>query len=84
MDNKFVHLTNYSINKKNEEYIQNKQKTDESTTSSKWSLKTLEKVFLHTGKDWKKVKDQIHDVIIKELITVEPPIMEGYDKSGKN
>jgi len=41
-------------------------------------------VFIHTGKDWKKVKDQIHDVIIKELITVEPPIMEGYDKNGKN
>ena len=23
-DNKFIHLTNYSINKKNEDYIQNK------------------------------------------------------------
>ncbi len=79
-DNKFIHLTNYSINKKNEEYIQNKQKAEDSTSSSKWSLKTLEKVFLRTGKDWNKVKEGIHDVIIKELITVEPPIMEGYDK----
>ena len=41
-------------------------------------------MFIHTGKDWKKVKEGIHDVIIKELITVEPPIMEGYDKNGKN
>ena len=53
----------------------NKQKAEDSTSSSKWSLKTLEKVFLHTGKDWKKVKEGIHDVIIKELIRncVKPP-----------
>lgn len=83
-DNKFIHLTNYSINKKNEEYVQNAAKSEESTNTSKWSLKTLEKVFLHTGKDWKKVKEGIHDVIIKELITVEPPIMEGYKHNTKN
>jgi tubulin polyglutamylase TTLL4 len=75
MDNKFVHLTNYSINKKNEDYVQNKAKGDDSTNTSKWSLKTLEKVFIHSGKDWKKVKEGIHDVIIKELITVEDPFV---------
>ena len=26
----------------------------------------------------------MHDLIIKELITVEPPIMEGFDKTGRN
>ncbi len=26
----------------------------------------------------------MHDVIIKELISIEPPIMEGFDKGGKN
>jgi hypothetical protein len=41
-------------------------------------------VFIHSGKDWKKVKEGMHDVIIKELITVEPPIIEGYEKGGKN
>ena len=83
-DNKFIHLTNYSINKKNEDYIQNKAKGDDNTNTSKWSLKTLEKVFIHSGKDWKKVKEAIHDVIIKELITVEPPIMSGYKENDKN
>lgn len=79
-DNKFVHLTNYSIQKKCDEYIQNKQKEENSINSSKWSLKTLEKVFQHTKKDFKKVQDGMNDLIIKTLISVEPPIVDGYDK----
>jgi hypothetical protein len=40
-ENKFVHLTNYSINKKNETFIQNKTRQSNNLRSSKWSLKTL-------------------------------------------
>jgi tubulin polyglutamylase TTLL4 len=35
---KFVHLTNYSINKKAEKYVENKNNSDEEENSSKWSF----------------------------------------------
>jgi hypothetical protein len=35
--NKFAHLTNYSINKKNDKYVQNAN-ADQDDTGHKWSL----------------------------------------------
>lgn len=80
-ENKFIHLTNYSIQKKSETYMQNKGKSESGIDNSKWSLKTLEKVFIHTKKDWNKVREGIYDIVIKTLISVEPSIVEGYDKN---
>ena len=44
--------------------------------ATKWSLNTLEKVFTHTGKDFNKVRTDMNDLIIKTMISVEPPIVD--------
>lgn len=83
-ENRFVHLTNYSIQKNAETYTQNKTKIASNLRASKWSLKTLQKVFEDHGKDYKSVKRQMNDLIIKTIISVEPPIMDAVKESCKN
>lgn len=81
-ENKFVHLTNYSVQKNAETYTQNKSKSANNLRASKWSLKTLQKVFEDHGKDYKSVKKQMKDLIIKMIIAVEPPIVDGLNDAG--
>lgn len=73
---RFIHLTNYSVNKRAEGYVRNQDKADDDSdqgdNSSKWSMYTLEKHFKKIGIDYKNVKERIKDVIIKTLISVEP------------
>lgn len=76
-ENRFVHLTNYSVQKKNETYQQNKSKSSSNLRASKWSLKTLEKVFEDHNKDYKTIKKKMKDLIVKTIISVEPPIMDA-------
>lgn len=43
---RFVHLTNFSVNKKSENFIVNKANEQENEeSSSKWSFKTLRKAY---------------------------------------
>lgn len=83
-ENRFVHLTNYSIQKKNETFIQNKTKMSNNLRASKWSLKTLQKVFEDHGKDYKSIKKRMKDIIIKTLISVEHPIVEAMHTQSKH
>mmetsp|Transcript_14897 Transcript_14897/g.16589 ORF Transcript_14897/g.16589 Transcript_14897/m.16589 type:complete len:269 (+) Transcript_14897:767-1573(+) len=80
-ENRFVHLTNYSIQKNAETYNQNKTRAHSNLRASKWSLKTLRKVFEDHGKDYDAVNRQMKDLIIKTIISVEPPIMEACQSS---
>ena len=84
-ENRFIHLTNYSIQKKSEVYQQNKNKQSSNLKASKWSLKTLQKVFEDHGKDYQAVKERMKDLIIKTIISVDEPInsamKEGTDLS---
>lgn len=70
-ENTFVHLTNYSLQKKSETYSQNNTKDSNNLRASKWSLKTLQKVFEDHGKDFKTAKVRMQDVIVKTIISVE-------------
>jgi len=47
-------------------------------------MKTLEKVFEQTGKNFKPVRAGINDLIIKTLISCEQPIVEGYDRCTRH
>jgi len=76
-ENRFVHLTNYSIQKKSETYQQNKSRASGNLRASKWSLKTLQKVFEEHNKDYKSIHKKMVDLIVKTIVCVEPPIMEG-------
>ena len=51
INHKFVHLTNFSINKKNTKFVKNDDKhaasdsSDEQKEASKWDFKQLEQAF---------------------------------------
>lgn len=83
-ENTFVHLTNYSIQKKSDTYSQNKSKDQNSLGASKWSLKTLQRVFEESGKDYETAKSRMKDVIIKTIISVDYPINKAYKSWAKH
>lgn len=68
--NKFAHLTNYSINKKNEKYIPNLN-AEQDDTGHKWSLMALSKHLEQIGIDLNLMWSKIYDVIIKSLLSVD-------------
>lgn len=78
LKDRFVHLTNYSINKKSEDYIKNKGKDDE-VDAAKWSLQQLRDYFEQNNLDWDDVNEEMNDIIIKTLISVESKINETME-----
>lgn len=74
-NNRFVHLTNYSINKTNKNGIKASKvhdDDDEEKSDSKWSLKLLKKVLRAHGVNDSKLFNKIKDIIIKTIISCEP------------
>lgn len=88
VDKQYIHLTNYSVNKKNEEYIkstgENAGGGDSSETASKWNLAQLKTYFDKNGIDFKTVMSRIQDVMIKTLISVEPHIVNTTGRCTKH
>ncbi|NWW42731.1 TTLL4 polyglutamylase, partial [Pedionomus torquatus] len=70
LSNKFVHLTNYSVNKKNTEYKSNSDET--ACQGHKWSLKALWTYLTQKGVDSKAIWEKIKDIVIKTIIASEP------------
>lgn len=70
MANRFIHLTNYSVNKKNSDY-QNNEDHDK-CQGHKWTLQTL---FRHLEQDlnidWRPIWKNIKDCVVKTIISVE-------------
>ncbi|XP_029460881.1 tubulin polyglutamylase TTLL4 isoform X2 [Rhinatrema bivittatum] len=70
LNNKFMHLTNYSVNKKNTEYETN---TDETACQGhKWALKALWSYLIQKGINSDKIWEKIKDIVIKTIIASEP------------
>lgn len=80
---KFVHLTNYSVNKKNERFIQN---TDwqQDDVGHKWSLKALLRHFEAAGIDTDLLWSKIYDLIIKTLLSIEHVVVEAVRRHALN
>ena len=78
-DNKFIHLTNYSVNKKNQKFVQNTDAKCDGV-GHKWSLKALMKVLEEKGEDVVTLWTSIYDIIIKSLISVEIPVIENIKR----
>jgi hypothetical protein len=76
MQNVFVHLTNYALNKESETFRQAQDVTDQ--TSHKWTLTSLWKRFAKDGVDCKPIMSQIHDIVIKTLISVQQELAHNY------
>ena len=87
---RFVHLTNYSVNKKADAYVKNTNsptKTKDAdpaeehaqpdeAVESKWSLQQLRKEYQKMGVDYNEVFAAIKDLIIKTCFSAEQPILQ--------
>ncbi|XP_063428995.1 tubulin polyglutamylase TTLL5-like isoform X7 [Mytilus trossulus] len=71
--NQCMHLTNYSVNKKSDDYVKNDDPEVEDY-GNKWSLGALLRYLRSHGKDTAALMMKIEDVIIKTIISVELPI----------
>lgn len=79
LDNLFIHLTNYAINKKNKGvFNQNDEEgedSDESGPCHKWPLATLwsrlEELNIDSDEVWKDIKA----IIVKSIIAVQPKLI---------
>lgn len=75
-NNRYCHLTNYSVNKKNEKFIQN-QDWKQDNVGHKWSLNALNKALEGMGVDTTLLWVKIYDLIIKSIIAIEPIVLES-------
>ena len=69
--NLYSHLTNYSINKKSEQFQQNKSVL-ERDVGNKWSLSALQSHLESMGINMQPVWERTYDAIIKSIISIEP------------
>lgn len=80
-ESKFTHLTNYSINKKNDNFVQNED-ASEADSGYKWSLSAFCQHFEDIGIDTALMWTKIYDVIIKSLLCIEQPTKENLRASN--
>ena len=76
---KFTHLTNYSLNKYNPNFVAN---TDHSADNvgSKWSLTALKKAFREHGIDDGAIFKKIEDIVIKTILSGENHIFQAVEQ----
>ena len=80
-NNRFMHLTNYSLNKKSENFIQNEDfRLDDS--GHKWSMSAVMKLFESQGLNTDLLWKNIYDLIIKTIISGENSVIETCHKLG--
>ena len=69
-----MHLTNFSINRGSQNFVY----TDESNTGSKWLFSALLNHLQEQHRDTTKLLEDIHDLVAKTLIAVEPDVSLGF------
>lgn len=69
LGNRFIHLTNYSINRLNAEYVSNTN--DQAAKGHKWSLRALWAYLRSQGISPAPVWSSIKDVVVKTAISTE-------------
>ena len=85
MQDKYIHLTNYSINKTSENFEQNDSVDKE--FGDKWTLFTLKNHFEKKGLNFDKVWEKIKDIIVKVVISVSDiaiPLIKQFQLSSGN
>ena len=86
MNIKYIHLTNYSINKTSEKFEANDSVDKE--FGDKWTLHTLKHYFEKNNLDFDKVWEKIKDIIVKVVISVSDiamPLIKQFNlKSSCN
>eukprot|EP01028_Stygiella_incarcerata_P001789 TRINITY_DN1330_c1_g3_i3.p1 TRINITY_DN1330_c1_g3~~TRINITY_DN1330_c1_g3_i3.p1 ORF type:complete len:400 (+),score=105.60 TRINITY_DN1330_c1_g3_i3:727-1926(+) len=80
MDDMFIHLTNYSINKRNEKFIQSHDGGGDESSSKKSVMWFMEWLLSH-GHDSALVWDRIKDVVIKTIASAHSHLVHVYQSS---
>jgi len=70
INNRYMHLTNYSINKKSGQFEQNEDINE--CQGHKWSISALWRHLSEKNINVTKIWNEIKDIIVKTLISVEP------------
>lgn len=88
LKDKFVHLTNYSVNKESENFIGNEE-AFAGDYGSKWSLHALRKRYQSLGIDFIQIFRRIEEIVVKTIIAIEPHLFNSAmgitsSKLGKN
>jgi tubulin polyglutamylase TTLL6/13 len=76
-----MHLTNYAVNKHNENFVPNDDDGGgggDGDGASKLGLAQLEEILAEEGLDWQPVWEGIQQLIIKSLISVQPVLRNNY------
>ena len=79
--NRFAYLTNYSVNKRNENFVQNDNILRDDI-GNKWSLSALFKHLAKMGVDTQYLMSRVYDIIIKTILSMESSVYEGVKKYG--
>ena len=83
MDNSYIHLTNYSINKNSSNFEANDSVNEEH--GAKWTLYTLKKHFENNNLNFNEVWNKIKDIIIKIILSVTDmaiPLIKSFKLSS--
>ena len=83
LNQRFAHLTNWSVNKHSENFIKN-EKAEKDGEGSKWSFTALRKYFIENGIDYDGIFGKIKDIIIKTLISAEPLMLNSLNRSPEH
>ena len=78
-NSKFAHLTNYSLNKKNEGFSEGED-PERDDQGLKWSLSALKKHLAEKNVNVDHVFSEIESIVIKTIISAEPKMLEAFKK----
>ena len=85
LNDKYIHLTNYSINKNNENFEKNDD--TEKEEGNKWSILAFKKYLKEKKIDFNKLWKKIKDIIIKTILSITDegiPIIKLFNLSSVN
>lgn len=74
LSNRYMHLTNYSVNKHNPAF-----KTAQGTSGSKWALTALYDYFKTQNIDFTAIWHRIKEIIVKTIISIESTVSAGME-----
>jgi len=76
IDNMFIHLTNYAINKDNGKFKHSKNALDDE--GHKRSFQTVMNRLRLAGHDVDALMLQIKDIIVKTMLSIQPDLLHNY------
>lgn len=75
LSNRFMHLTNYSVNKHNPAFKASAQ----GDSGSKWSISALSAYFHSHNLDFSPIWHRIKEIVVKTIISIESTVSAGVE-----